>query len=55
MRKITCEICGDLVDSVVLASTCTHTVYLCEKCKKDHPGALELCTTCEILRGTDEA
>lgn len=42
-----CEICGDNVQRNEKATTCGHTIRLCETCKRDCPGALRLCVSCE--------
>ena len=43
----TCEICGDIVKTPVKATKCGHIVRLCETCKKQCPGALRVCVSCE--------
>lgn len=46
MNGKTCEICGDVVERPSEAK-CGHPTDLCEACKRECPGALEMCLQCE--------
>jgi hypothetical protein len=44
---MTCEICDDVVTTLVKATKCGHTVALCETCKQECKAALRYCVACE--------